>query len=100
MADTNLVKKGHNIVESLLRRRIQIWVDSTHAELAAAVLLAVLAKTESIMCTTPFFTNTSLLTILAVDDPDMTNVPVLFVIKVNDSPLAEVRFKDAEKAGL
>jgi hypothetical protein len=72
----------------------------TYAELAAAGSLAVLAKTPSMTCTTPFFTSTSLVTILAADEPDTTNVPVLFVMKVSGSPLADVKFEDEERAGL
>jgi hypothetical protein len=59
-----------------------------------------LAKTPSITCTTPFFANTSLVTILAVEFPDVTNVPVVFVMKDNASPLAEVTFEEEEKEGL
>ena len=59
-----------------------------------------LAKTPSMTCTTPFFASTSLLTILAADEPDITYVPVPFVMKVNGSPLADVKFEDEERAGL
>ena len=40
------------------------------------------------------------MTILAIEDPDMTKVPVELDMKVNGSPLAEVRFEDDEKEGL
>lgn len=96
IAATEVADSYLNIIFNTVTKARTQW---TYADEAADSLTSVLNKNRSMICTTPFVTGTSGCTILAVTLPDVTKVPVLFVLKVRGSPPAVV-IEFEERLGL